>query len=251
MRAAKNRAVMTRNTEAVVDRPISGDRVVPLPTGMLPARRPLEGISARLEPIDPAAHAAELFAASHGVPGGEELWRFMAYGPWTDGVTFRSWLRDCAAVHDPLFFAIRDGTTGRACGMASYLNIVPKNGSIEIGHIWLAPALQDTRPGTEALFLLMRYAMDDLAYRRLEWKCDALNEPSRHAARRLGFRFEGVFHRHMVIKGHNRDTAWYSIVGQEWPTVRATMEAWLAPENFDAMGRQRRALDGGNSEGDG
>jgi hypothetical protein len=211
---------MTKNTETVVERPLSVEPVVPLPTGLLPGRQPLEGTSARLEPIDPARHAAELYAASHGVAGGD----------------------DCAAAHDPLFFAIRDGGGGRACGMASYLNIVPKNGSIEIGHIWLAPVLQRTRAATEALFLLMRYAMDDLAYRRLEWKCNALNEASRRAARRLGFRFEGIFHQHMVVKGRNRDTAWYSIVDGEWPAVRATIESWLAAGNFDASGRQRRAL---------
>jgi RimJ/RimL family protein N-acetyltransferase len=233
---------MTQNTEAVVERPLSGESVAPLPSGLLPARRALEGTAARLEPIDPARHAAELYAASHGVAGGAELWRFLAYGPWADVGTFQAWLRDGAAVHDPLFFVIRDSGSGRACGMASYLNIVPKNGSIEIGHIWLAPALQRTRAATEALFLLMRYAMDDLAYRRLEWKCDALNEPSRRAARRLGFRFEGIFHRHMVVKGRNRDTAWYSIVESEWPAVRAAIESWLAPGNFDANGRQRRAL---------
>jgi RimJ/RimL family protein N-acetyltransferase len=233
---------MTKHAEAIVDRPLSDESVVPLPTGLLPARQPLAGTSAHLEPIDPARHAAELYAASHGVAGGAELWRFLAYGPWADAGAFQAWLRDCAAVHDPLFFAIRDAGSGRACGMASYLNIVPKNGSIEIGHIWLAPVLQRTRAATEALFLLMCYAMDDLAYRRLEWKCNALNEASRRAARRLGFRFEGIFHRHMVVKGRNRDTAWYSIVDREWPAVRAAIQAWLAPDNFDANGRQRQAL---------
>jgi RimJ/RimL family protein N-acetyltransferase len=211
---------------------------------MLPGRRAIKGIAAGLEPIDPACHTAELYAASHGVVGGEELWRFMAYGPWADIGAFQAWLRDCAAVHDPLFYAIRDSGNSRASGMASYLNIVPKNGSIEIGHIWLAPKLQDTYAATEALFLLMRYAMDDLRYRRLEWKCDALNEPSRSAARRLGFRFEGIFHQHMVVKGRNRDTAWYSILDREWPSVRSTIETWLAPGNFDANGRQRQALSG-------
>jgi RimJ/RimL family protein N-acetyltransferase len=235
---------MTINPESVVVRPLSDEPVVP--AGLLPVRQPLAGTAARLEPIDPARHAAELYAASHGVAGGEALWRFMAYGPWADVAAFQAWLRDCAAVHDPLFFAIRDGS-GRACGMASYLNIVPKNGSIEIGHIWLAPALQRTRAATEALFLLMDYAMGALAYRRLEWKCNALNEASRRAARRLGFRFEGIFHRHMVVKGRNRDTAWYSIVDREWPVVRAAIQAWLAPENFDAGGRQRRALSDAHS----
>jgi len=233
---------MTENTEPLVDRPLSGDPVAPLPAGLLPTRQPLAGGTVRLEPVDPGRHAAELYAASHGVAGGEALWRFLGYGPWADLAIFQAWLRDCAAVHDPLFYAIRDGAGGRACGMASYLNIVAKNGSIEIGHIWLAPMLQRTRAATEALFLLMRYAMDDLRYRRLEWKCDALNAPSRRAARRLGFRFEGIFHQHMVVKGRNRDTAWYSILDGEWPAVRATIETWLAASNFDEAGRQRRAL---------
>jgi RimJ/RimL family protein N-acetyltransferase len=166
---------------------------MPLPTGLLPARQPLQGTSARLEPIDPARHAGELYAASHGVAGGEALWRFLGYGPWADAGAFQVWLRDCAAVHDPLFFAIREHGSGAACGMASYLNIVPKNGSIEIGHIWLAPALQRTRAATEALFLLMRYAMDDLATGG--WSGSARPRGLAQRARRLGFRFEGIFHR--------------------------------------------------------
>jgi RimJ/RimL family protein N-acetyltransferase len=240
---------MSDHQEQVCQRPLSGAVVSPLPSGLVPARARLEGAVALLEAIDPERHAVELFASSHGVSGGEELWRFLAYGPWTDVGTFRGWLRDCAASHDPVFFAIRDRKAGRACGMASYLNIVPKNGSIEIGHIWLAPALQRTRAATEALFLLMRHAMDDLRYRRLEWKCDALNAPSRRAARRLGFRFEGIFHQHMIVKGRNRDTAWYSIMDQEWPDVRANIAAWLADDNFDAAGRQKRSLSEINRQG--
>jgi RimJ/RimL family protein N-acetyltransferase len=233
---------MAEDHEQVCQRPLSGEVVSPLPSGLVPGRGRREGAAATLEGIDPELHAAELFASSHGVPSGEELWRFMAYGPWSSVDGFRGWLRDCAAAHDPIFFAIRDHKSGRACGMASYLNIVPKNGSIEIGHIWLAPALQRTRAATEALFLLMRHAMDDLRYRRLEWKCNALNDASRRAARRLGFRYEGTFHQHMIVKGRNRDTAWYAITDGEWPAVRANIEAWLAADNFDAEGRQKRSL---------
>jgi RimJ/RimL family protein N-acetyltransferase len=233
---------MAEEQEQVCQRPLSGEAVSRLPSGLIPGRGRHDGVAATLEGIDPERHAEELFASSHGVPGGEALWRFLSYGPWADAATFRGWLRDCAAAHDPVFFAIRDCTSGRACGMASYLNIVPKNGSIEIGHIWLAPALQRTRAATEALFLLMRHAMDELRYRRLEWKCDALNAPSRRAARRLGFRFEGIFHQHMIVKGRNRDTAWYSIMDHEWPDVRANITAWLADDNFDAAGRQKRSL---------
>lgn len=241
---------MSENTESVVQRPLSIEPVAILPSGLVPARQALRGTLARLEPIDPDVHAKDLFAASHGVTGGEELWRFMAYGPWPNVEAFRSWLRDCAAAHDPVFFAIRASETGRACGMASYLNIVPKNGTIEIGHIWLAPVLQRTCTATEALFLLMRYAMDELRYRRLEWKCNALNDASRRAARRLGFRFEGVFHQHMIVKGRNRDTAWYSIMDREWPAVRANVTAWLGSDNFDASGRQRQSLSDMNRRDD-
>ena len=233
---------MAEEQEQVCQRPLSGKPVSRLPSGLIPGRGRHDGVAATLEGIDPERHAEELFASSHGVPGGDALWRFLSYGPWADVATFRGWLRDCTAAHDPIFFAIRDRTSGRACGMASYLNIVPKNGSIEIGHIWLAPALQRTRAATEALFLLMRHAMDELRYRRLEWKCDALNAPSRRAARRLGFRFEGIFHQHMIVKGRNRDTAWYSIMDHEWPDVRANITAWLADDNFDAAGRQKRSL---------
>jgi RimJ/RimL family protein N-acetyltransferase len=233
---------MAEDHEQVCQRPLSGEVVSPLPSGLVPGRGRHEGAAATLEAIDPERHAAELFASSHGVAGGEALWQFLGYGPWPDVDAFRSWLRDCAAIHDPIFFAIRDCKSGRACGMASYLNIVPKNGSIEIGHIWLAPALQRTRAATEALFLLMRHAMDDLRYRRLEWKCNALNDASRRAARRLGFRFEGIFHQHMIVKGRNRDTAWYAIMDHEWPAVRANITAWLADDNFDAAGRQKRSL---------
>ena len=236
---------MTNNTESVVERPLSNEPVAP--PGPPPGRQALEGMAARLEPIDSARHAGDLFAASHGVAGGDELWRFLPYGPWPNVEAFRGWLGDCAAANDPIFFAILDRAAGKALGMASYLNIVPKNGSIEIGHIWFAPVLQDTRAATESLFLLMRHAMDELRYRRLEWKCNALNDGSRRAARRLGFRFEGIFHQHMIIKGRNRDTAWYSIMDSEWPAVRANIEAWLAPGNFDSTGRQRSALNEGVS----
>jgi RimJ/RimL family protein N-acetyltransferase len=233
---------MAEDREQVCRRPLSGEVVSPLPSGLVPGRGRHEGAAASLEGIDPEPHAAELFASFHGATGGDEVWRFMSYGPWPTVDAFRGWLSDCAAAHDPIFYAIRDGKSGKACGMASYLNIAPKNGSIEIGHIWLAPALQRTRAATEALFLLMRHAMDDLRYRRLEWKCNALNEASRRAARRLGFRFEGIFHQHMIVKGRNRDTAWYSILDREWPAVRANIAAWLADGNFDAEGRQKRAL---------
>ena len=143
---------------------------------------------------------------------------------------------------DPLFFAIIEQASGKASGMASYLNIVPDMGCIEIGHIWFAPPLQKTRAATEAIFLMMRHVFDDLGYRRLEWKCNALNEASMRAARRFGFTYEGTFRQHMVVKGRNRDTAWFALLDREWPAVRAAFERWLAPENFDGQGRQRMSL---------
>jgi RimJ/RimL family protein N-acetyltransferase len=145
-------------------------------------------------------------------------------------------------MEDPLFYAIVDRAAGAARGMASFLRMEPQHGVIEIGHIWFAPALQRTRQATEAIFVLARHAFDDLGYRRLEWKCDSLNAPSRKAAERFGFVFEGVFRQHMVVKGRNRDTAWYSMTDGEWPARRAAFEAWLAPDNFSAGGAQRRSL---------
>ena len=155
---------------------------------------------------------------------------------------FAAWLAERARSDDPLFFAIIEQASGKASGMASYLNIVPDMGCIEIGHIWFAPPLQKTRAATEAIFLMMRHVFDDLGYRRLEWKCNALNEASMRAARRFGFTYEGTFRQHMVVKGRNRDTAWFSLLDREWPAVRAAFERWLAPENFDAEGRQRMSL---------
>ena len=205
----------------------------------VPKRVPLEGANVVLEPVDPARHAASLFASSKDAP---ELWRHLAYGPFKDRAEFTSWLQDRAATDDPLFYALVDRAAGEARGMASYLRMEPEHGVIEIGHIWFAPALQRTRAATEAIFLLARHAFDDLGYRRLEWKCDSLNAPSRRAAERFGFTFEGIFRQHMITKGRNRDTAWYSIIDSEWPARRAAFESWLAPENFDEEGRQRRSL---------
>jgi RimJ/RimL family protein N-acetyltransferase len=170
------------------------------------------------------------------------LFRYLPYGPFAGFEQFREWLDQRAASTDPLFYAIVDGKTLTPQGMASYLRMVPEHGVIEIGHIWFAPALQRTRQATEAIYLMARHVFDDLGYRRLEWKCDALNEPSRRAAERFGFTFEGVFRQHLVVKGHNRDSAWFSMLDGEWPVIRAAFEAWLAPLNFDADGRQRESL---------
>lgn len=236
----------SRTPEPLPGRRLSGEVVSPLPLALYPARVALDGRYARVEPLNPAQHAAELFAASHGEAGGERIWDFLGYGPFPDLGAFHGWLRDCSASADPTFYAIRDGRDGTVKGMASYLNIHPKHGSIEIGHIWLSPTLQGTREATEALYLMLRYALDanvaGLGYRRMEWKCDARNQASRSAAARLGFAYEGTFYQHLIVKGRNRDTAWFSILDYEWPAIRANFDFWLKPENFDANDQQIHSL---------
>jgi RimJ/RimL family protein N-acetyltransferase len=219
-----------------------GPPVEPLQSGRGPARAPLVGKEVRLEPVDAGAHAGSLYRASHRRPEDAALWTYLSYGPFEDEGALAAWLEQRARSADPLFFAIVDRAGGEAAGMASYLNIVPANGTIEIGHIWFAPALQKTRAASEAIFLLMRHAFEELGYRRLEWKCDALNQGSMRAARRFGFSYEGTFRQHMIVKGRNRDTAWFALLDRDWPAQRAAFERWLAPENFDEGGRQRVAL---------
>jgi RimJ/RimL family protein N-acetyltransferase len=207
-----------------------------------PARHPeriaLEGASVTLEPVAPARHGGALYSAADGAPS---IWDHLPYGPFASLEDFTAWLEARAATEDPLFYALVD-RAGGARGMASYLRMDLPNGVIEIGHIWFAPAMQRTRQATEAIFVLARHAFDDLGYRRLEWKCDSLNAASRRAAERFGFVFEGVFRQHMVVKGRNRDTAWYAMTDGDWPLRRAAFEAWLAPDNFDQAGRQRQSL---------
>src|SRR5258706_7652319 len=169
----------------------------------------LEGDLVRLEPVDVAVQAGELYAAQSGAP---EIWEYLPYGPFESEAAFQAWLTERAATTDPQFYAILDRASGRALGMASYLRIEPGHGVIEVGHIWYSPALQRTRQATDAMYVMARHVFDDLDYRRYEWKCNALNEPSRRAAVRLGFTFEGVFRQHMVTKGENSDNAWDSMM---------------------------------------
>ena len=205
-----------------------------------PSRAPLQGRFCRLEALDPGRHAEALFAANALDAGGAQ-WTYMPYGPFADLPAYRAWLEKQAASDDPLFFAVIDAASGQAVGLASDLRISPEAGSIEVGHLLFSPRLQRRPAATEAMFLMMRYAFE-LGYRRYEWKCNALNGPSRAAAQRLGLSFEGVFRQALVSKGRNRDTAWYAAIDAEWPQLRAAFERWLAPENFDADGRQRVAL---------
>jgi RimJ/RimL family protein N-acetyltransferase len=207
-----------------------------------PGPEVLTGAYVKLRPHQPDADAAPLYEATHAPDGDPAIWTYMASGPYLSVDAFREALERQLASRDPLFFTIVRVADRRPVGVASYLRIAPESGVIEIGNIWFAPSLKRTTAATEAIYLLAAHAFDDLGYRRLEWKCDSLNAASRRAAQRFGFRFEGVFRNHMVIKGRNRDTAWYAITDHEWPAVRAGMRAWLSPANFDAGGRQLRSL---------
>lgn len=205
----------------------------------LPARESLQGQTVRLESLDPSRHGDDLFRATAGA---DSTWDYLAYGPFSGRDEFMRWLDQRAPLADPFTYAIVDREVGAARGLTSLMRIDAPNGVIEVGHIWLSPPLQRTRQATEALYLQARYVFDELGYRRFEWKCDALNEPSRRAAERFGFVYEGTFRQHMVIKDRNRDTAWFSIVDAEWPSRRAAFETWLSADNFDDGGRQRRSL---------
>jgi RimJ/RimL family protein N-acetyltransferase len=217
-----------------------GSLVHPLPPGTVPDLRPLPGRWMRLDPLNVERHAASLFAAINGRDEG--LWTYMPYGPFAGEEAFTSWVKEKQAARDPWFYAFVNRSTGEAMGMGSFMRADPANGAIEIGNIWLAPALQRTREGTEAIYLMMRHCFDDLGVRRLEWKCDALNAPSRRSALRYGFTFEGIFRQHFIIKGRNRDTAWFSILDTEWPMIRKGFEAWLSDDNFDADAREKAKL---------
>lgn len=205
-----------------------------------PPREPMVGQYCRLEPLAVEQHAADLFAAN-SVDTEGRMWTYLSYGPFDSLDSYIAWMKPMTKGDDPLFFAIVDGESGKAVGVASYLRIAPAAGSIEVGHIVYSPALQRTPAATEAMYLMMKQAFN-LGYRRYEWKCDALNAPSRAAAQRLGFSFEGVFRQALIYKGRNRDTAWYAAIDQEWPALAAAFEQWLDPANFDAKGQQRVSL---------
>jgi RimJ/RimL family protein N-acetyltransferase len=182
-----------------------------------------------------------LFEAGAG-PDAERLWRYLSDDPYLDRASFESWLTRAASTKDPLFFVIRNPVSGRVEGRLAFMRIDQGNGVIETGHILFGPRLARTRGATESIYLQARYVFEDLGYRRFEWKCDNANEPSKRAAVRFGFAFEGVFRQHMVVKGRNRDTAWFAMLDHEWPARKAAFERWLAPENFDGTGQQRTSL---------
>lgn len=205
-----------------------------------PPRTPMQGRYCRVEPLDPARHAENLFRANALDRTGRN-WTYLFYGPFESLSAYRGWMQASCLGDDPLFHAIIDQAAGAATGVASYLRIDPKNGSIEVGGINYSPLLQRKPAATEAMYLMMKRAFG-LGYRRYEWKCDALNAPSRAAARRLGFSFEGVFRQATVYKGRNRDTAWYAAIDSEWPELERAFLRWLDPGNFDGQGNQRLRL---------
>jgi len=215
--------------------PLPGWRAPPRPP-----RSPLEGRYCRVEPIDPERHARDLYEANSADPSGRNF-TYSSSGPFDSLDAYQQWIRRSCLGDDPLFHAIVDSATSRATGVASYLRIDPGNGVIEVGHINYSPRLQRTRAATEAMYLMMKRAFE-LGYRRYEWKCDALNAPSRAAAQRLGFSYEGIFRQAVIYKGRSRDTAWYAAIDSEWRELERAFLRWLDPANFDAQGRQRTRL---------
>lgn len=203
-----------------------------------PPRAVFEGRYATLAPLSADMHAADLFKANST---SDAIWEYLPYGPFASSAAYHRWVREVMAMADPLFFAIRNHETGHWEGVASFLRIHSEAGSIEVGHINLSPALQRTRAATEAMFLMMQWAFE-AGYRRYEWKCDARNLPSRRAAQRLGLSYEGTFRQALVVKGRNRDTAWYAAIDGEWPALKEAFTAWLAPSNFDTEGHQIERL---------
>jgi len=212
-----------------------------------PMRTPMEGRYCRLEALDVERHAEDLFAAYMKAPDGRD-WTYLFVERPADPAAFRAYLEKAVASNDPLHYTIIDLNAGggkpAAVGTAALMRIEPVHGVIEVGSITYSPQLKQTRAATEAMFLMMRRSFDELGYRRYEWKCDSFNAPSRAAAKRYGFQYEGIFRQAIVYKGRSRDTAWYSITDREWPRVRTAFEAWLDLENFDSAGRQKRSLAG-------
>lgn len=206
-----------------------------------PPRTSMVGRYCRVEPLDPEIHADDLYRA-FGKDKEHRNWTYLPYGPFDKFSAFEAWLREDCVGEDPLFHAIIDAKMGKAVGVASYLRIEPNVGVIEVGHIHCSPLIQKTPAATEAMYLMMKRAFDELGYRRYEWKCDALNEGSKKAANRLGFTFEGVFRQATIYKGRNRNTAWFSVIDKEWPTLKNAFEIWLNPANFDIEGRQKTRL---------
>ena len=236
-----NHAKATDNADNTDDRAAPLGEIVenwsPPPS---PGRRAMNGQYCVVEPLSLEKHSTDLFQA-YRLDRENRLWIYLPYGPFDTVAEYRQWLAATCLGDDPMFFSVIDKATGKAAGVASYLRINPDAGSIEVGHINYAPAMQRTQMATEAMYLMMRNAFE-LGYRRYEWKCNALNQRSRNAALRLGFSYEGIFRQMLVVKGRNRDSAWYAIIDKEWPTLKQAFETWLAADNFDGDGKQRESL---------
>ncbi len=228
------------DAHAAASQPVG--EIVEGPAALRPERTPLKGRHIHVVPFDAERHVPDLFAASHG-PGDAALWTYLSVGPFPDEAAFRGTYADLATKADPVLYALVDPATGKAVGHATYMRIEPAQRVIEVGNILFTPVLSRSAAATEAMYLMARHAFEDLGYRRYEWKCNALNAPSRRTALRLGFTYEGEFRQHMITKGRNRDTTWFSLLDHEWPRAKAAFEGWLTPENFDADGRQKRRLE--------
>jgi RimJ/RimL family protein N-acetyltransferase len=207
-----------------------------------PARTVLEGRTVRLEPLDSATHGDGLYEVS-SVADAESRFAWLPDAPPRSRAEFQIWLDKSAASDDPLYYAIIDKATGKVVGRQSLLRIDPANGAIEIGHVYWGPDMARTRGATEAQYLFTRHVFEDLGYRRYEWKSNTRNLPSRRAAERFGFTFEGIFRQHMIVKGENRDTAWYAMIDKDWPALARAYTAWLDPANFDSDGQQIQRLE--------
>ena len=205
----------------------SGEALSDTTPGNPPRRKIYDGKFVRLVPVDPGNDVDELYSGAHGDAAYDALWTYMPYGPFADAGAMRNWLEDCARSEDPLFFTVHDLGFGRRVGMVSFLNFVCNMRTIELGHIWYQPRAQRSGVNTESVYLMLCEAFDEQRSRRVEWKCNALNLRSRTAALRLGFSFEGIFRQHLIVKGRNRDSAWFSMLDFEWPQIRANMETWL------------------------
>lgn len=225
-----NRIRGGRKSEAVQPSLPLGEPVADIAPADPPRRKIYQGKFARLVPVEPEHDAGELFSGAHGDAATEALWTYLPYGPFADAGAMRCWLDQCASSSDPLFLTVHDLRSGQRVGMVSFLNFVSAARVIELGHIWYQPGAQRSKINTECVYLMLCEAFDVQRCRRVEWKCNALNTRSRAAALRLGFSFEGVFRQHLIVKGRNRDSAWFSILDREWPKVRTNMETWLYGE---------------------
>ena len=215
----------------------------------VPTTTALTGRYIRLKALQPTEHGDLLWQVLQGPNADPQLWDYLPYGPFANRAAFDSWLSGCANGRDPLFFCLIEQSSDRAVGLISLLNILPADGCIEIGHVLFGAPLQRTPGASEAIYLLAQWAFEVLGYRRVEWKCNAANARSQRAAERLGFTYEGLFRQHRVVKSHNRDTAWYSLLDHEWPTCRRAFEHWLAAGNFDSQGQQKQRLQDFRTQG--